>query len=119
MLAALVAMLALPAAVTTAQEVAMPENLVANPGLSEGVYGPARWALNRGGDNEVEWYVSADESEFALRLGGSGQDWAGATSQTVAVTPDETLTVAAWIRSDAAGGDRDRLFVRFFGERAS
>ncbi|MBM3498380.1 MAG: hypothetical protein FJX74_06880 [Armatimonadetes bacterium] len=109
----LVALLVLPA---IGQEGAMPPNLVPNPDLAKGVYGPSHWGLNRTGDRKADWYASADGAEFALRLQGSGEDWAGATSQGADVRPGERLTVAGWIRSDASTSDRDRLFVRFFGE---
>jgi hypothetical protein len=109
----LAALLTLPA---IGQEGAPSPNLVANPNLSEGVYGPSRWGLNRADARHVDWYQSPDGKEFALRLQGNGEDWAGATSQAVPAKPGEKLTVAAWIRSDAQASDRDRLFVRFFGE---
>jgi hypothetical protein len=100
----------------TGQESPMAANLVVNPRLSVGVHGPSFWALNRSADNRVDWCASADGKEFALRLQGSGADWAGASSQAVAVTPGGKLTVVAWLRSDVNANESDRLFVRLFGE---
>ncbi len=100
----------LPAGLLAAPGVA--QNLVNNLSLSEGVYGPTHWSLNRAADRRVDWYHAGEA--HALRLNGTGEDWAGATSARVAVTPGEKLTVAAWVRTDQQVHDRDRLYVRFF-----
>lgn len=93
-------------------------NLVANPNLRQGVYDPDAWALNRPFGNRVEWVTDRrDVRQAALRLTGSGTDWAGATSSQVQVKPGQRLALAAWIRRDDVGSDRDRVYVRFFAPR--
>jgi hypothetical protein len=90
-------------------------NLVRNANLSEGTFGPAYWALAEPAGTGIEWLQCARPGDdFALRLAGCGQGWAGATSERVKVRPGERLTVAAWVKTDDRATDADRLFVRFF-----
>jgi len=90
-------------------------NLLRNSGFTEGVFGPAWWALTEPPGGSVTWHrCGAGGTEFALRLQGPGQGWTGASSQRVEVAPGETLTVAAWVRSDEGVSEADHLFVRFF-----
>lgn len=92
-----------------------PVNLVRDADLSEGVFGPAYWSLTEPAGTRIEWFqCAASGGGYALQLFGSGQGWAGATSQRVSVKPGERLAVAAWVRTDDRASEADHLFVRFF-----
>jgi len=91
------------------------DNLLANPFLREGVFEPTSWSLNEPEANRVTWLQSGKTDDFALQLDAGGKDWAGATSGSVPVSPRETLTVAAWVKTDDRVGEGAHLYVRFFG----
>ena len=91
-------------------------NLVVNPTFINGLFDPEGWAMNRTAANQVAWVCDRVNAErCAVRLVGTGADWAGATSRAVAVQPGETLTVAAWVRTSGASAAADCLYVRFYG----
>jgi hypothetical protein len=85
--------------------------------FSQGIYEPEGWQFNLAAGNQVTWQMDAANPErTAVRLDGAGHDWAGITSRPVAVTPGETLTVAAWLSSRGVADGQGRLYVRFWGE---
>ncbi|MBI2297480.1 MAG: hypothetical protein HYU66_00765 [Armatimonadetes bacterium] len=94
---------------------AAPSNLLPNPDFATGLFEPDGWSLNRSEGNLAAWVCDRREPEHcAVRLTGTGHDWAGATSSRVAVTPGDVLTVAAWVRSAGVAADGGRVYVRFF-----
>lgn len=95
---------------------ALAQNLVVGD-FSKGIYEPEGWGFNQAAGNRVIWQVDrASDDRCAVRLEGSGTDWAGITSRPVTVAPGEVLTVAAWLSSEGIGAGAGRLYVRFFGE---
>ena len=111
-------LLAVPAALLASTIRAMPQgraaNLLANPFFREGVFGPTAWSLNEPEGSRVTWLQSPKTDDLALQLDASGRDWAGATSGSVLAKPGETLTVAAWVKTDQRVGEGAHLYVRFF-----
>lgn len=90
-------------------------NLAANPNFDAGIFQPDSWILNRTANNRVDWLADRSRpSSCALRLVGCGNDWTGATSRSVPAQPGETVTVAAWVRSQGADPGLDRVYVRAF-----
>ena len=93
-----------------------PANLVPNPTFTRGVFDPDQWLMNGTAANRVEWVTDrADAARCAVRLTGCGEDWAGASSGSVAATPGEQLTVVAWLRSTNADPGADFVYVRLYG----
>lgn len=94
---------------------AMAQNLVSNPGFSRGIFQPEDWDLNQSAGNRVVWLCDrGDASRCGLRLVGSGQDWAGASSRRIAAGPGQVLTVAAWVMTRDVRPGGGRLYVRQF-----
>jgi len=91
-------------------------NLVANPTFARGILDPEDWMMNRSATNRVEWVADQVQPALcAVRLAGSGGDWAGASSRPVATGPGQTLTAIAWLRSSNADPRVDFAYVRFYG----
>jgi hypothetical protein len=91
-------------------------NLLSNPIFRSGVFSPEKWSMDQAAGNRAHWMADrAMPGANAVQLIGSGSNWAGLTSQSVAVKPGGTVTVAAWVRAVGANPALDVAFVRFFG----
>ena len=94
---------------------ALAANLIPNASFTRGMFEPEGWDLNRSAVNHVAWVCDrGDASRCALRLTGSGQDWAGASSLRVAATPGQVFTVAAWLKSSGVAPGGGHLYLRQF-----
>jgi hypothetical protein len=90
-------------------------NLLSNPDFTRGILELEGWSLNAPeGNVAVRMRDRVQPDRHAVRLVGSGRDWAGLTGRRVEVQSGETLTIAAWLSSRATGPLRGNLYVRFF-----
>ncbi len=91
-------------------------NLLPNPDLASGWMFPEGWVAQGGAGGRVDWMASADNAVSALVLRKEGdRDWLGVgTSSRVPCEPGQTLTVAAWVRTNAGEHGADQLYVRFY-----
>ena len=93
-------------------------NLVPNAAFRSGVFNPENWSMNQSAGNRVLWMVDRTRhGANAVQLIGSGADWAGLTSRSMAVKSGVTVTVAAWVRAAGANPATDVVFVRFFDRK--
>lgn len=92
-------------------------NLVPGALMNVGFRQPEGWSFNESGSNRVAWVRSAGKApEYAVRLSGTGQDWAGASSARASLSAAGAVVVqvSAWVWTEGATSQRDRLYIRFF-----
>ena len=91
------------------------DNLVSNPAFTVGMFQPADWDLNQSAANRAVWVQDRTAaSRCAMRLIGSGQDWAGATCRRVPAKGGQVFTIAAWLKSRDVTAGQGHLYLRQF-----
>lgn len=84
--------------------------------MAEGYLFPRGWAPQGGGPGQVQWMISDDGSQGALRLHKTGSaDWLGVgTVRALPCEPGDRISIAAWVKARPGHGDPASLYIRFF-----